>query len=219
MKKFLMILFLSLVFASPGFGADYTTTKGVLMDWTLLDDTAATPYLESDPLVTDTWIGAIIYIDVAHADTNAVATAGVVKIWAKSGTTDEDWHEIQELSIDDDTANAGDIDDACPSANATLYLTSTTNFETSGDVYFVKDVGTLANSCLIINGTFSNDVHVISVDPRVNAYDASDYAYDVVDQWPVRLGPGFTYKVTFHNKDADATFACRIRYRAETAIE
>ena len=216
---FIATCFLLLCVVGRGNTADYTTAKAVLMDWTLLDDTAGTPFLESSPLVTDTWLITTAYIDVAHAYTLAAGTAATVKVWAKSGTTDEDWHETMELTVTAGTANSNDIDQVCASGQPNVYVTLTTNMEASGDVYFLKDVGTLADSCLIVNGNFVDDDYIICVDNLVNAYDTLDRVYDLVDQWQITLSPGFTYRFTFHNTDADATYACRIHYTAETDIE
>lgn len=219
MKKFLVSLFLSLAFTVPCFGADYTTSQAVLMDWTLLDDTAATPWLETSALTTDTWLGCTLYIDVAHIDADAGTAGTKFKIWAKSGATDECWHEVQELSITIGAANAGDVDQACAGAQANVYLAATANFDGPGDVFFLRDVGTLADSCLCIVGKATTDDYTTLIDNLVNTYDDADTTWDIVDQWPVRLGPGYIYKVTFHNTDSAANYACRVHYVAETDIE
>ncbi|MCK4788133.1 MAG: hypothetical protein KAV87_30600 [Desulfobacteraceae bacterium] len=217
-KLFILTWLIGLLVAVPGFCADYTTAKAVLMDWTLLDDTAGTPWLETTELTTDTWMGCTLYVDVAHIDADA-GTAATVKIWAKSGTTDECWHEKQELSVTMGAANAGDVDQICASAQANVYLAATANFDGPGDVFFLRDVGTLADSCLCIIGKATTDDYTTCIDNLVNAYDASDTTWDIVDQWAVRLGPGYIIKVTFDNTDSAANYACRVHYVAETDIE
>jgi hypothetical protein len=218
MKKILSFLCLLLFLSTPAFAADYTTAKGVLMDWTLLDDTAGTPFLESDPLVTDTWLTTQLHITMAHADTNAAATAARAILWQKSGTTDECWEKLMEFPATTGTANLGNCDQESAAAQPNVYIAATANFQTSGDTYFLKDEGTLANSCLIVNGNFATDDYIICVDNLVNTYDADDNTYDIVDQWSPTLPPGFTFRVTFHNTDADATYAVRIHHSENTDI-
>jgi len=220
MRKFLIALFLSLAFAIPVWGADYTSSKAVLMDWTLLDDTdAATPWLETSELVTDTWMGCTFYIDVAHIDADPGTATPTVKIWSKSGTTDETWHEVMEFAITIGAANAGDVDQACAGAQANVYLAATANFNGTGDIFFLRDTTTLADSCLCIVGKATSDDYTTLMDNLVNTYDDADTTWDIVDQWAPRLAPGFTYKVTFHNTDSAANYACRVHYVAETDIE
>jgi hypothetical protein len=54
----------------------------------------------------------------------------------------------------------------------------------------------------------------------VNAYDSSDYLYDIVDEWNIEI-PGETQqaRVFFYNTDGDATYACRVDYELVTDIE
>lgn len=212
------------LFASPALAVDNTKSQGTLMDWTLLDDTAGTPTTESNELDSGEGLNdavvAFLHIDVCHADGNAAGTAAGVSILIKSGTTDEDWHEWRRVGVTAGTANVGDCDDTSASGQAVIPLTSTTNFETAGDIYFLKDEGTLADSCLVQLKSFTNDVSITVIDNLVNAYDASDNAYDIVDHWTIVLPASIqSCKVLFYNTDADATYACRIKYTMVTDIE
>lgn len=204
--------------------ADLTKANGQLMDWSTLDDTGGVPTLESNPLDSgeglDASIEAILHIDMCHQDTTAAAGDIGCIVLIKSGTTDEDWHEHRRMLATLGTANLGNCDAESAGAQANVYIASTTNFETPGDVYFMKDEGTLADSCLIVNKDYVNDDYIICIDNLVNTYDAADNTYDIVDQWNVTL-PEDTKaaKVLFYNNDADATFACRVRYSLATDIE
>ena len=203
--------------------ADYTKSNGQLMDWTLLDDIAATPFLSSGELDSgeslDVAIEAVLHIDMCHADANAAGDAAYCAVFIKSGTTDEDWHELVRVQATGGTANVGNCDAASAAAQPNVYLTSTTNFENPGDKYFLKDETTLADSCIIINGDYVNDDYVIAIDNLVNAYDAADNLYDIVDQWNIVLPNTVkAAKVVFFNEDADATYACRVRYSLVTEI-
>lgn len=200
-----------------------TKSTGQLMDWTLLDDTGGTPFTETNELDSgeglDTSIEAILYVDMCHRDTNAAGDEAYCAVLVKHGTTDEDWSVLQVFQATAGTANQGDCDAVSAASQPNVYLTSTTNFETPGDVYFLCDETTLADSCLVLNKDYVNDDYVISMDDLANAYDADDNLYDIVDQWQISLPDSVAAaKVIFYNTDADATYACRVRYTLITAI-
>lgn len=203
--------------------ADLTKANGQLMDWSVLDDTGGVPTLESGGLngegLADS-IDAILHIDMCHQDVNAAGDAAGFIVLIKSGTTDEDWHEHVRAEADGGTANLGNCDAESAGAQANVYIASTTNFETPGDKYFMKDEGTLANSCIIVNKDYVNDDYIICIDNLVNTYDDADNTYDIVNQWNILLPEDTKVaKVLFYNKDADATYACRVRYSLATDIE
>ena len=204
--------------------ADFTTLYAQLMDWSTLDDTGGIPTLETAELALDTYIKALIHIDVSHQDGNDAGTNNaVVVVWIKAGTTDEDWHELVRFEATGGTASTASVDSNCGAAIATpswIYVAVTTAFETPGDKYFLKDVGTLINSCIVANKDFNNDDYVECIDNIVNAYDNADLVFFPVDQWNVDIPmPCKALKVTFHNPDADATYACRVQYSVATDIE
>lgn len=213
------------VFAPVAHAADNTKSQGTLMDWTVLDDTAATPTTETNELDSGEGLNdavlAFLHIDMCHSNNSAAGDAAGVSILIKSGTTDEDWHELVRFPATGGTANVGNCNDTTASGQAVIELTSTTNFETPGDIYFLKDEGTLADSCLVMNqGTYADDDWITVIDDLVNAYDADDNLYDIVDQWMVALPSSIqACKVLFYNTDADANYACRVKYTMVTDIE
>jgi hypothetical protein len=207
--------------------ADYTKTQGQLMDWTTLDDTGGVPSLESPALdsgeALDSSIEAHFHIDVCHQDANDASTNNVeVVVWGKSGTTDEDWHEIARLAATGGTANGQILAAASGSGQANadrIEVAATANFQDPGDVYFLKDAGVLANSCIVLNKDYVSNDYVEAMDDLANAYDTADYLYDIVDQFTITLPSSLqAARVTFHNPDGDATYACRIRYTLVTAM-
>lgn len=207
--------------------ADYTNAAGAqLLDWTTLDDTGAVPTTESSALTVDTNIGTTLHIDMCHQDANDASTnyAGAI-VFVKSGTTDEDWHEFVRLQATGGQANAQVLAAASGSGQANpdrIEVAATANFQTPGAKYFLKDVGTLADSCIVTNKDYVSNDYVEAMDDLVNAYDSSDYLYDIVDQWNVFI-PGEmgikSVKVFFYNTDGDATYACRVRYSQATDLE
>lgn len=207
--------------------AHFTKIQGQLMDWSVLDDTGAVPTLETSELNSgedlDESIEAILHIDCCHQDANDASTSNAeVAVFIKSGTTDEDWHEFLRVQATGGQANGQILAAESGSGQANpdrIEVVSTTNFETPGDKYFLKDVGTLADSCIVWNKDFVNDDYVQALDDLVNAYDNADYLYDIVDQWNIELPASVqAAKVVFFNQDGDATYACRVRYTIITAI-
>jgi len=208
------------------FAADSTKSLGQLMDWTLLDDTVGTPFVESGELDSgeslDSAMTTIIYIDMCQNNTEAAtASSAGAMILIQTGTTDEDWHFLRRVTATGGTANVGDLDDTAASAQAVIPLTATGNHDDPGSVYFLHDEGTIADSALVyFGGTVSAGVSITVIDNLVNAYDADDNLYDLVDQWAIVLPPTTQgCKVLFYNRDANATYACRIRYEMVTDVE
>jgi len=207
--------------------ADYTKINGQLMDLSTCDDTGGVPTLETPELDSGEGLNDAIetqlQIDVAHQDANDAGTNNLeVIILGKSGTTDEDWHEIMRFQASGGQANAQILAAASGSGQANpnrIEVAATANFETPGDLYFLKDVGSLADSCIVFNKDYIVNDYVEAIDDLVNAYDNADYLYDIVDQWSITLPPGFqSVKVLFANPDGDATYACRVRYTMVTDI-
>ena len=206
--------------------ADLTKSQGELMDWTLLDDTgSATMFLESvefdDGEGYDASVVSTLHITMVNIGAAADASSVGFKVFVRVSDTDEGWRELTNYTALGTASNVGDLDDSAASAQAVIPLTATTNFETPGDVFFLHDAGTIADSALVIfGGTYTNDVSITVIDNLVNAYDADDNLYDNVCQWPVILPSTCDEaKVLFYNGDADANYACRIDYSNGDAME
>lgn len=214
-----------ILFVQPVLALDATKSQGQLMDWTLLDDTGGTMFLETVVLDSgegyDASIKTILHIVMANCNTSAGGDEAGFRIFIRVSATDEGWREFINLNATGGTANAGDMDSTAASGQAVIPLTSTTNFETPGDIFFLHDAGTMADSALVIfGGTYVNDDTITVIDNLVNAYDASDYLYDVVDQWNITLpSPCDEAKVLFYNTDADCNYACRVDYSNIDDIE
>lgn len=224
MKRIFVLLISFLVFVSPAFAADYTKSVTSLQDWTTLDDTGATPSYESTAVSVTDDIETIVHIIIAHQDANAAGDSAYVCVDISSNSSgDDDWHELTKLAVTGGTANAQVLAAASGSGQPNedrIEVASTTNFENPGDWYFLKDVGTLADSCVVCNYDYVNDDYVQVVDNLANAYDSSDYLYDIVDMWSVTIPPSANrFRVRAHNEDADATYALYIRYTKVTDIE
>lgn len=203
--------------------ADYTIATAVqLLDWSLLDDTAGDPYLLGGTINSDSWLMTNVMIDMAHADANDAGTnEAMCKIWTKGGTTNEDWHLWMPLTANAGQAHGQILAAASGSGQANedrIEVAATANFQIPGDTYFLKDAGTLANSCLVTNRNFVSNDYVQVTHNLVNAYDNADYLYDIVDQFTITVPATKHILIDFYNKDGDANYACRIQYEAVTAI-
>ena len=219
------LLFVSTMPLKKALAVDATKSQGQLMDWTLLDDTGGTMYLETNVLDSgegyDAAIVSELYVIMANCNTSAGGDEAGFIVLVRTAATDESWREFVRFTATGGTANAGDCDAESAAAQANVYLTSTTNFETPGDIFFLHDAGTMANSTLVVfSGSYSNDDYITCIDNLVNTYDADDYLYDVVDMWTIVLPKGCDEaKVLFYNTDADCNYACRVDYGLMTAIE
>jgi len=227
MKRLIVMLVISLLFCVGAAQAvDITKSQGQLYEWTLLDDTAATPAMHLETGVhtyTDTLSSAF---NVAMVNIGAVADASSVgfKVFVRYGAADDGWRLWREYKADVAVGVATVLDAESAAAQAVINVTVTEGFDAVtqiGDTYFIKD-GTLANSELVIWGGVHGDGQTITViDDLVTTHAVTTCSlYAVVSQWNVMLPNGCDEaKVLFYNQDADANYACRVDYANEDAIE
>lgn len=227
----LWILTLGLVLVSipepkPVYALDFTVSQGQLQDWQELTVAAAivTAELDTGEGLDGSQISAILHIDMANSTTDAITagTAGA-KVFVQSGTTAEDWHLWTSVSATGGTANRQVLAAASGNGQANadrIELAATANFDGIGDVAFLQDEGTMADSTLVIIEDVVTNDYTQNFTDLANAYDTSDYIYDVVDQWNIKLPDGCQgAMVVFWMSDADGDIACRVRYEIVTDIE
>lgn len=201
--------------------ADVTKSQGQLYDWTLLDDTGGTPFLETGiHTYTDTLSSML---NITMVNIGAVADAGSIgfMVFIRFNEAEDGWRLFVEYKADVAVAVTIDVDAQAASGQAAIPLSNTTNFdEVPGSIYFLRDT-TLANSELVIwGGTFSNDVSITAIDNLVTTHENTADIYKVVSQWNILLPNGNDEaKVLFYNRDADANYACRIDYANEDDIQ
>ena len=224
MKRLIMILIVLMV-AGVSQGADITKSQGQLLDWTLLDDTGASPAMHIETgthTYTDTLSSVL---NVCMVNIGAAADAGSVGfiVFVRYGAADDGWRIWVDYGASVAVAVTIDLDAEAASGQAVIPLSATTNFDEPariGDVFFIKDA-TLANSELVIwGGVFENDVSITAIDNLVTTHANTADIYQVVDQWNILLPNGCDEaKVLFYNRDADANYACRVDYANEDDIE
>ena len=204
---------------------DIDKSQGQLLDWTLLDDTGATPAMTVETgthTYTDTLSSTL---NVVMVNIGAVADASSVgaKVFVRYGAADDGWREFIDLKADVAVAVTIDVDAEAAADQAVIPLSATTNFDEPariGDTYFIKDA-TLADSELVIwGGVFTNDVSITVIDNLVTTHANTADIYQVVSQWNIRLPNGNDEaKVLFYNQDADANYAVRVDYANEDDIQ
>lgn len=204
---------------------DATKSQGQLLDWTLLDDTGASPAMTVET-GTHTYTSAISStLNIAMVNIGAVADASSVgfKVLVRYGATDDGWREFVNFTADVAVASTIDVDAQAASGQAVIPLSVTTNFDgvvQIGDTFFLRDT-VLADSELVIwGGVFTNDVSITVIDNIVETKEATADLYAVVSQWNIRLPEGNDEaKVLFYNQDADANYAVRVDFANVDAIE
>lgn len=203
--------------------ADITKSQGELYDWTLLDDVAGGPTLETGVHTYTDTLSSVL--NVAMVNIGAVADAGSVgfMVFVRYGAADDGWRLFIDLKASVVVAVTIDVDAQAASGQAVIPLSATTNFDEPariGDTFFLRDT-TLADSELVVwGGTFDNDVSITVIDNVVETKENTADIYQVVDQWNILLPNGCDEaKVLFYNRDADANYACRVDYANEDDIE
>jgi hypothetical protein len=205
--------------------ADYTKSQGQILDWTTLDDTASdTPFTETTIQTKSDEIEVNLHIVVAHQDTNDAGTAPVtVSVLGRAGSDNEAWRLLAEFQAEAGQATAETLAANSGSGQANperIEVADTTDWDTGeAEWLFLKDSGTLADSCLVLIKGWSDNDYYINAWDLVNAYDNADILYDKVSQFTVRVPAGVQYfNVTFHNSDGDATYAVRVDYTEVTDL-
>lgn len=205
---------------------DATKSQGQLLDWTLLDDTGATPAMTVET-GTHTYTSAISStLSIVMVNIGAVADASSVgfKVFVGYGAADDGWREFAEFTADVAVAVTTVLDAESAAAQAVINVTATAGFDAVtqiGDTYFIKNA-TLANSELVIWGGVHADAATITViDDLVTTHAVTTSSlYAVVSQWNIRLPEGNDEaKVLFYNQDADANYAVRADFANVDAIE
>lgn len=215
------LMIVPLLPAHKTMAADVTKSQGELYDWTLLDDTGATPYLETGVHSYPDTLSSMLNVSMVNIGAVADASSVGFMIFTRFNAADDGWRLFADLKADVAVAVTIDVDAQAASGQTVIPLSNTTNFdEVPGSIYFLRDT-TLANSELIIwGGTFDNDVSITAIDNLVATHENTADIYKVVSQWNIVLPNGCDEaKVLFYNRDADANYACRVDYANEDDIQ
>ncbi|MHC4463338.1 MAG: hypothetical protein ACYS6W_01625 [Planctomycetota bacterium] len=195
--------------------ADFTKSHGQVDEWAQVAGNAVR--LGADISHTAD-VEILLEITIAHDSANAHANGVICIVEVSSNTTgDEDWTELTKFRSSGGTAVVGDLDQQ--SSGTSLYLTATTGFETDLILFFVKD-GTIANSETMRTADFASNSYVAVLDTMTNTHESSANAYNICEQWIVRIPAAFNRsRVVWRNDDADCTICTRVRKALATDIE
>ena len=195
-------------------------TFGEVLNWTLLDDKgSATPWVDSGEVDFSNAGLLNLHISMAQCNTTAIATEAVMKVWGKSGTTHDDWHLITQGGYGTIPSGKIDMSKGITSGEYSCGIGDTTGCETWGQRVFLQHA-TLANSMVNVLRDWSNDGPLFFLNPAtVDFTSTGDVLCPTggvspgVAQWNVEIPDGFQVaKVTFHNPDDDANYACRVQW-------
>ena len=167
--------------------ADFTKTKGQLIDWTLLDDTGSDiPSVETGALALDEEIGAKLMIVVAHADTNDPAGALVyISIQVKVGANDEDWRQYCQLTAGGVQATLEAIAAQSASGQTHIEVADTTDWDTGQlERLFLMDATKINSELVTIVGWADNDYYLAADNLTLTHEDTADLL-NKVDEIPV----------------------------------
>ncbi len=197
--------------------AALTKTEAQLLEWTLLDDTGGTEHIETGEVDASTAIETILHIEVCSADANAstAATSVEVIVYIQSGSANDEWHVLTRLDAAAASTAAGTIAEVTGgSSNIVTYAGTSID---AGDGMFIYESGTIANSEIIWPAEGASPADLM--DPPVRNHAASTPYFELNAQFNVTLPQTVSQaKVLFNNRDADATYAVRVRVTKVTAI-
>jgi len=201
--------------------ADFTKTKGQLIDWTLLDDTESDiPSVETGALALDEEIGAKLMIVVAHADTNDPAGALVyISIQVKVGANDEDWRQYCPLTAGGVQATLEAIAAQSASGQTHIEVADTTDWDTGQlERLFLMDATKINSELVTIVGWADNDYYLAADNLTLTHEDTADLL-NKVDEIPVFIPKEYdAVKVVFGNSHGTATYYVKVDYNLVTEI-
>lgn len=193
-----------------------TTTE--LLAWTDLSDTGNVPWLETSQIDISSQVGCMLNIDMAQDNTAAIGTSAKWIAWGKAGGTDDDWHEFAQGSYGTVANGVSDFSTTgLSSGDTTGKVSDTTHLQTRGARIFLKH-STLANSMSAYLVDYSGTIKIEILDAATADFTNALQIFcpsnnDGVKQWAVRVPDEYwAAKVSFHNPDNDAIYACRVQY-------
>jgi hypothetical protein len=197
--------------------ADFTKAGSQLDEWAVVSAAAmrkgATTAIADD---------IVVGLEVTVCKVEAVAHDGhaVIIIEVSGNTTgNEDWTKLVEFEITAETASTTTLDAQADAAATLVPLAATANFETKGDVYFIKN-GTIANSEIVRNNGFDSGVSITILDGLANTQQNGVAIFTSVEQWIISIPAEYRrVRVLVNNKDADCDIVSRTRMAKATDIE
>lgn len=193
-----------------------TTTE--LLAWTDLSDTGNEPFLETSQIDISSEIACLLNIAMAQDNTAVIGTSAFWIAWGKSGGADDDWNEFARGNYGLIENGVSDFSTTgLSTGDTTGKVSDVTHLQRRGGKVFLKH-GTLANSMSTTLVDYSGVVKMEILDAATADFTDAAQIFcptngDGVTHWPVRVPDEYWgAKVSFHNPDNDAIYACRVQY-------
>jgi hypothetical protein len=188
--------------------ADFTKTGSQIDEWAVVAAASIRKGASFD-IPSDLKDGIIVTL----CKTEAVAHDGeghIIIECSRNTTGDEGWAEIVSFQTNAETASTTTLDAEAAAAVTTVPLTATTNFETKGDRYLIKN-GTIANSEIVRNNGYSSGVSITILDGLTNTQQNGVSIFTTVEQFILSDIPEIfrRVRVLINNKDADCDLMSR----------
>ena len=208
--------------------ATFVKGQAIILDWTLLDDTATFAPIVDTGAQTDlsTDLSNLLNIVVAHIDVVDASTSYVtVQVLIRMGAdTDDNWTVWRTTQAGGGQATAEALNaNSGASEGGTedqMHVASTADFDTGLlERLILYKPGTIADSTLVTIVGWSDNVHYLAENNLIASYTNADTLFDGVDELQVRLPAEATaYKVIFGNSHGTATYAVRVTRGDVTSI-
>lgn len=176
------------------------TKSGIKQDWVEIAQNALTEGVTIDvsgnydtPLVIQMALSTV----TAHTGTKVI-----IEVSGES-SGDDAWSELLPPFIEL-IATAKKVNCDQNSSGSTLYVDSTTDFETKGDRYFVEDTNDVTKCEIVRNNGFSNDDYITTLDAITDQKDSDDDVFDTVAELPVYIPFGWSRARVLYDNTYDA---------------
>jgi len=159
-------------------------------------------------------------VTVCKGEATAHDGNGYVIVEGSWNTTgDEDWTELISFMITAETAVGTTLDVEASATDTLVPLTATTDMETKGDRYFIKN-GTIGNSEVVRNNGNSSGVSITILDGLTNTQANATPIFTGVEDFsfgfPAEYRRG---RILIKNLDADCDIVTRTTIAKVTDIE
>lgn len=132
-----------------------------------------------------TKLGATVFLFHASVEAAANTNSGIFRIeGSASASGDEDWVPLYQVSATVSTADTEAMTATEPAGETVLAVASTTGF-VAGDVLYIQDAGTLADSEWARCQEIVSNTSINLVDGLTNAKDSSDVIWNDADIWAI----------------------------------
>lgn len=134
-----------------------------------------------------TKIAATVFLFHASVEAAANTNSGIFRIeGSASASGDEDWVPLYQVAATVSTADTEAMTATEPSGETVLACASTTGF-VAGDLLYIQDTGTLADSEWARCQEIVANTSINLVDGLTNGKDSSDVIWNDADTWAIGL--------------------------------